>query len=1094
MFKPVFLLLSSFFILSVGVLKAQSAADFNTENIINKGIEFHDAKKYDEAILEFKKINKNDSNYVLAAVELVNTYIESGKDSLALELCNNLLEFPSSYLPSIYTFKANALDNLKRSDEAIKVYEEGMSKYPLNYSYTYEMGVLKFRQEKYKEAQDWYIKSLKINPYHANTHFQLGYIAAKQGKMIQAMLAWQFYLIIINNSERAMSLVSALEKMATNEYDFGTTVNVPELDGMDDFSEIETLVKSKIALSSKYKSETKLKFNFTKQIQLIMEKMVVDKNDKGFFMQFYAPFFSELYKAKMLEPYTYSILSGVGNQDVDSWVKKNEDKITKYSNWAVNYIGKNYCMHDATLNGKKVIAQHFYSSKNKIQAVGNLSEQGENIGYWNFYYSNGILKSEGGFKNNQRDGVWKYYKANGIVSGTENYVNGMVEGIVESYYVNGSILSKRNFSKSLLDGKQVSYFPTGAKKMDYEYKSDLQVGKEIQYYVNGKVDYTIDLVEGKYSGELTVNYINGNVKRKGTFKDGKRIGKFIEYWDIPANKIKEEENYEKGELEGEYKAYHRNGVVSEIGQYKNGLKHGLWKSFNDDNILIYEETLNNGKNTGATKYYSNTGKLTEEYIYKNDFLQEYKAYNKEGAVVYQNKKEGKNNYDVGLYYPNGNKKTEGKVRDGKFDGLWKFYDINGNLSSEVTYVDGKKEGKGISYYENGKVKSEANYEKGEANGYYKKYHKNGKLQLEGAYINGNEVGVWKSYFTNGTIEAINFYKDGSYDHWQQYFTSNGKLNAEDYIELDYVNKRWDYDSLGHVTQQAELDRGNGMLIVNYPDGKPFFKVKYDNNLKQGPYVSYYPNGKVATEKNYVDNRLEGVAKYYFVTGQLRQEENYVNGYRHGKTTTYYESGAVKAVYEYVYDDESGKTIFYYPNKQVQTEYSYKENNLQGNTNYYNESGELMMVKNFDDNILVSYQYNDKTGNLVPPIPVKNETGNIKAYYKNGNVSMEYTLKNGALEGKKTVYFTDGKISEECNFVCDEKQGKRKTYYPSGKIKMIENNTDDEKNGECITYHENGKTKKTEYFINDDHYGVVTEYDETGKVISTLHYYNDIIIK
>ena len=1011
-----------------------------------------------------------------------------------MELCNSLLVFPSSYLPSVYAYKANALDNLKRSDEAIQVYQEGAKLYPLNYSFSYEMGILKLRQEKYKEAQDWFIKSLQINPYHANSHFQLGFIAAKQGKMIPTMLAWQFYLILNNNSDRAMGVINALEKMSQNEYDFGTVVKVPELDNMDDFSEIETLVKSKVALSPKYKSETKLKFNFTKQIQLIMEKMVVDKNDPGFFMKYYAPFYQELYKSKMLEPYTYSILSGAKNSDVDSWVKKNQSKIETFNNWAVQYIGKNYCMHEAMLGGKKVMAQRFYNSNNKISAVGIRNEQGESVGYWNFYYPNGILKSEGGYKNNKREGVWKYYRTNGIVSGTENYENGLVEGIIESFYVNGSIVTKRNFSKSLLEGQQVAYYPTGAKKMEYEYKSDVQVGKEIRYHANGKVNYAINIIDKKYDGEFLQTYINGNTEEKGMLKEGKRVGKFIAYYDVPANQIKEESNYSKGTLDGEYKSYHRNGNVSETGEYKNGLKHGVWKSYTDNNILIAEDGYNNGKNNGSTKYYSNIGKITEEYIYKNDFLQEYKAFASDGGIVYQNKKEGKSSYDVLLYYPNGNKKTEGKIKDGKIEGLLKYYDINGALSSEANYVDGKKEGKNNAYYENGKIKSETNYEKGLMNGYFKKYYKNGKVKLEGAYIDDTKVGVWKSYYANGNQEAINFYKDGEYDQWQQYFASNGKLDAEDYIELDYVSKRWDYDSLGNVAQEASLDRGNGMLIVNYPDGKLFFKVKYDNNLRQGPYQSFYPNGKVATERNYIDNKSDGIVKSYFISGKIRSEENFINGYKHGKSTFYDENGNLQSVQNFEYNNEAGKSLFYYPNKQLQTEYSYKDDELNGKSTYYSENGDLILIKYFENNILMSYQYNDKLGNLVPPINVKNETGTIKAYYKNGNVSTEYTLKNGALEGKKIIYFPDGKVADESNYEADDRIGNRKMYYPSGKIKLVENYSNDQRNGESITYHENGKTKKSEYFINNDIYGAVTDYDETGKALSTNHYFNDIIIK
>ena len=141
---------SCFLLLSYNAF-SQSTDELNTIKIIQKGIDFHDNKKYDEAIAEYKKVSRSDSNYVLAASELATTYVESGKDSLALSLCNDLLEIPSSYIPSLLSLKANALDDLKRSDEAIKVYEEGMKRFPLNYSYTYELGILKVRQKKYKE-------------------------------------------------------------------------------------------------------------------------------------------------------------------------------------------------------------------------------------------------------------------------------------------------------------------------------------------------------------------------------------------------------------------------------------------------------------------------------------------------------------------------------------------------------------------------------------------------------------------------------------------------------------------------------------------------------------------------------------------------------------------------------------------------------------------------------------------------------------------------------------------------------------------------------------------------------------------------------
>ncbi|HET6227969.1 MAG TPA: hypothetical protein VFF27_16920, partial [Bacteroidia bacterium] len=240
------ILLYSFSILLLLSFNAvsQSTDDLQSIKIIEKGIALHDEKKYDEAIAEYKKVSRSDTNYVLAATELATTYCTSGKDSLGLALANDLLEIKSSYIPMLLAIKANALDNLKRSDEALKVYEEGMKRFPLNYVFTYELGVAKLRQEKYKEAYDWFVKSVKVNPYRASTHYYLGYTAMKQGKQVQTMLAWLFYLTIDHESDRSREIVLMLEKMAKNEFDFEKTVKVDELDEQDDFSEMETLVRS----------------------------------------------------------------------------------------------------------------------------------------------------------------------------------------------------------------------------------------------------------------------------------------------------------------------------------------------------------------------------------------------------------------------------------------------------------------------------------------------------------------------------------------------------------------------------------------------------------------------------------------------------------------------------------------------------------------------------------------------------------------------------------------------------------------------------------------------------------------------------------
>lgn len=1088
------ILISGIFYATLSFSFAQTSQDVDSRKIIEKGVELHESKKYEEAINEFKKVNKNDTNFVLVCLELANSYIANGQDSMAIVVCDQASILPSSYSPSVLLYKANATDNLKRSDEAIKLYEEGIKKYPLNNSFYYELGLLKYNQGKYQESNDLIIQSIKCNPYHAASHNQMANLALKQGKLIPAMLAWQFYLLIDNSSNRARSIISELEKIAKNEYEFKDVVKVDELSEQDDFSELESLVRSKVALSNKYKSQLKLNFNITKQLQLIFEKITTVKSDKGFYMQFYAPIFEAMNKKDYFEPYCYNILSGVNNDDVNSWMKKHKTVNDEFSTWVINYLGENLSTFETPLNGKLVKARHWYQN-NKIQSVGNQNALGENIGYWNFYYSNGIIRSEGAFiDKNKRDGVWKFYYPSGVIKDLENYKDGVIEGIVEEYYTNGSINTQKNFVKSLMDGVQSVYYATGGKKTTYEYKAGKQEGIETNYYSNGSLKFEILMKNEKYEGPLTQYYKNGHIMEKSTFKDNNRTGKFENYYNYPEKAIKSESTYEKGIAVGDYKSYYWNGKPDEIRFYnKEGENDGILKNYFDNGTISSEESFTGGKRDASSKYYDESGKITEEYIYKNDILQEYIAYDLTGKIIYQNKKDGKNNYDATLYYSNANKKREGKVLKGKLTGQWKNYNMNGFITSLDNYVEGKKDGKSITYFDNGMVKAETDYSAGETNGYYRQYYKNGKTEMEGVYIKDKEIDVWKSYYLNEKLRAVNFYNDGNMDGWQEYYAINGKLYYEEFYELGYVQKRVFYDTTGIVEQEAIFNKGSGELETKFRNGKTKLKSIYKNNKLQGLNATYYPDGELLSTKTYESGDAEGEVKYFFPDGKIEWLNQYLDGDRHGKHIHYFENGTIKNETNYLYGKKNGKCIIYYPNKQIEREYEYKDNEINGKSNIYAETGETVIERNYKNGYIVSFTYMDKNGVMLPPIEIKNETGTIKTFYKTGTTALEYTLKNGALEGKRTKYFINGKVQEVDNYVGNELNGTSIYYYSSGKIKDEENYTNDEKNGKCTYYYESGKIKKEEYFISGKQHGICKYYDTTGLLTKTFVYYNDEII-
>ena len=88
--------------------------------------------------------------------------------------------------------------------------------------------------------------------------------------------------------------------------------------------------------------------------------------------------------------------------------------------------------------------------------------------------------------------------------------------------------------------------------------------------------------------KVTSYYETEKIAEQGTYKNGKREGKWIYYYDKREHLI-EEQHYQEGELNGAYRSFHwaplcdeDNNIYyqeKEAGQYLAGKKAGTWTSY-----------------------------------------------------------------------------------------------------------------------------------------------------------------------------------------------------------------------------------------------------------------------------------------------------------------------------------------------------------------------------------------------------------------------------------------------------------------------------------------------------------------------------------
>jgi len=151
------------------------------------------------------------------------------------------------------------------------------------------------------------------------------------------------------------------------------------------------------------------------------------------------------------------------------------------------------------------------------------------------------------------------------------------------------------------------------------------------------------------------------------------------YWDKDNKVLKEFHTFYFKENElgitesinhGEWKEWYKNGKLSSLYYYKDGLLDGEFKVWYPNGQLQCINIYKDGILDGVIKNWDENGNLLKEYEIKNGT----------GTCYY--------------FYPDGKIKSEVNYKKGLADGIGKYYDSNGNIIKIIHYEKGQEIKKG----------------------------------------------------------------------------------------------------------------------------------------------------------------------------------------------------------------------------------------------------------------------------------------------------------------------------------------------------------------------------------------------------------------
>ncbi|MDR1699458.1 MAG: toxin-antitoxin system YwqK family antitoxin [Prevotellaceae bacterium] len=198
--------------------------------------------------------------------------------------------------------------------------------------------------------------------------------------------------------------------------------------------------------------------------------------------------------------------------------------------------------------------------------------QGLKQGQWKKLYPNGQIMYEGTFKDDQPIGEMTRYYENGIIRSKQIFTPNSDISTAEHYNTEGNLFSKGTYKGQLREGEW-QYFANDVKVMTEQFKDGKKNGVSKEFTTTGGV---ID--ETNWTNDVRTGV------RKRFFDDGK---------------IYTEMTYDAaGILNGEAKMYFENTALATRGTYKDGKKEGKFEFFNPDGTPDFSFEARAGVITG----------------------------------------------------------------------------------------------------------------------------------------------------------------------------------------------------------------------------------------------------------------------------------------------------------------------------------------------------------------------------------------------------------------------------------------------------------------------------------------------------------------
>ena len=970
-------------------------------------------------------------------------------------------------------------------------YKEGMAyfdqcilRYPGSFIMRYMKGLSAMEHKDYPAALTIAQDLVRRFPIEPRGHALLAQLARQEGHTAQAAMAYALALTVSWGGQSDEGRLAELNTLLSGSYD--TDPHDIDLGKGDDFTDIDLLLKNRVAMEKKYKVEPDLAYPMCRQSHLLFTWLQKNEAGNGFWSQYYVPFFKRMMQEHLFEGWVYHCLSSSSNNEVNALARKNTSEVKEFRDKSDDIVHDLYRVFPDSAGAPAV--DHWYYNEGGLRASGAYDRKAERFtGIVTNYHSSGAISSQGALTaDHKRDGPWVDRFTNGRISHSGTYSGGTEQGVVMTYYNNGAVNDSAGVVNGLVQGVHHHHDRMGGLREVKTFKDDKLDGPAREYHPCGTLQSDYANKNGVIDGNATTYFPDGRKDFEGTYANGHITGTSTS-WHHNGNK-RVERGYLNGEGNGPYKEWYANGKLKAQGNMTAGKYTGAYEKYTEDGILSEQGTYDdNGRSTGTTRYYNEDGTLFRDEEYQHDLLVRYHYYGPDGKVLAQGeRKKGKFQFEG--VYRDGHKYVSGVYLDeGLKDGKWTYYYPDGTVSSEETMDKGKVTGLQRNYDEAGHLTTEWNYTAPDRSGTYTEFYMSGKPHVVAWLEHGKYNGSYREYQPDGTLLADKYLVDGSLTGWQRYYDIHGVPERTDRVVDGSLRERILYGADGKEFQYIEVLPGTCTVHEKYENGKVGLDLPFTDGELNGRIVHYFPNGVISREGHQVNGEYDGRWVTYYSNGKKNGCTHWDMGMHVGTDSTWFRDGTLQSIEEYAFGSTNGIYRLYDQNGTPVLERHRLNGQEHGLARSWTPQGDLQLFRYYDHDRLLAYANPKADHTPADSIPLQAGLQDLLPKFPNGQPAREMHLRNGEMDGVYKEFYANGTLLEQTPYSGGKVTGTSVEYYPDGKLKSSTEYVDGMRHGAYLFNGPNGKKLEEGTYYYGDLDGEYHVYNTSGVLASTYIY-------